>query len=138
MRGWGISTPEDLTGWLRRREFQGASLGHHISANAQEFLLGQACAVDGRVALLEAVYVQLAIHRGSAMDDQFLQRVPMLKKCPHFLRGRLRHCFGVDFARESSSEARPGPSQRRSSMEILWNDLHDASSQTLRDRFHRS
>ena len=135
MRGWGISTPEDLTGWLRRHGFPGPSPGHHISALAQEFLLGQACAEDGRVALLEAVYVQLAIHRGrqmavpagpsqppllrrarearrppipqevpvatwSELDDfnlnqLFLQRVPMLKKCPHFLRGRLRHCFGV-------------------------------------------
>ena len=25
------------------------------------------------------------------LSDVFLQRVPMLKKCPHFLRGRLRY-----------------------------------------------
>ena len=27
--------------------------------------------------------------------EVFLQRVPMLKSCPRFLRGRLRFCFGV-------------------------------------------
>ena len=25
----------------------------------------------------------------------FAQQVPMLKSCPHFLRGRLRHCIGI-------------------------------------------
>ena len=29
------------------------------------------------------------------LDDLFLQKIPMLKTCPRFLRGRLRHCFGV-------------------------------------------
>ena len=29
------------------------------------------------------------------LDALFLQKIPMLKTCPRFLRGRLRHCFGV-------------------------------------------
>ena len=135
MRGWGISSAEDLTMWLRGHGFPGAARAHHITARAQEFLLSEACAVDARVALLEAVYVQIAIHRGrqvavpvcppaqvplrrareirrppppqevpvetwAVLDEYnlsnvFLQRVAMLKKCPHFLRGRLRHSFGV-------------------------------------------
>ena len=64
MCGWGISSAEDLTVWLRGHGFPGAARGHHITARAQEFLLSEACAVDGRVALSEAVFVQLAIHRG--------------------------------------------------------------------------
>ena len=85
MRGWGISNPEDLTGWLRRHGFQGASPGHHISGNAQEFLLGQACAVDGRVALLEAVHVQLAMHWGRHVGPRQVQHPP-----PRSTGGRAR------------------------------------------------
>ena len=29
------------------------------------------------------------------LDDVFLHRVPMMKSCPRFLRGRLRFCFGL-------------------------------------------
>ena len=29
------------------------------------------------------------------VDDLFLHSIPMLKSCPHFLRGRLRDCFQV-------------------------------------------
>ena len=29
------------------------------------------------------------------LEEWFLKRVPTLKKCPHFMRGRLRHCFAV-------------------------------------------
>ena len=29
------------------------------------------------------------------LDELFLQKIPMLKTCPRFLRGRLLHCFGV-------------------------------------------
>ena len=28
-----------------------------------------------------------------SLEDVFLRRVPMLKTCPHFMRGRLRECF---------------------------------------------
>ena len=29
------------------------------------------------------------------LDDWFALRVPTLRSCPHFLRGRLRHCFAI-------------------------------------------
>ena len=29
------------------------------------------------------------------LDDVFLHRVPMMKSCPGFLRGRSRFCFGM-------------------------------------------
>ena len=29
------------------------------------------------------------------LEEWFLRRVPIMKKCPHFLRGRLRQCFAV-------------------------------------------
>ena len=32
---------------------------------------------------------------GVDLADTFLQRVPMLQSCPHFLRGRLRFCFSM-------------------------------------------
>ena len=32
---------------------------------------------------------------GVDLADTFLQRVPMLQSCPHFLRGRLRFCFSL-------------------------------------------
>ena len=28
-------------------------------------------------------------------EELFLKKIPMLKKCPHFLKGRLRHCWAV-------------------------------------------
>ena len=29
------------------------------------------------------------------LEEVFLRRTPMLRSCPHFLRGRVRHCFTV-------------------------------------------
>ena len=29
------------------------------------------------------------------LEEEFLRRTPMLKSCPHFLRGRFRHCLSV-------------------------------------------
>ena len=49
---------------MRGQGFLAVRPGSHISARAQEFLLSEACRVDGRVALLEAVYVVIAIHMG--------------------------------------------------------------------------
>ena len=105
--------------------------GHHISARAQEYLLHEGCTEDARVALLETVFVLIALQQGRAsrvparradhiaprgsarplpsslpascweqlhevkLEEWFLRRVPTLKKCQHFMRGRLRHCFAV-------------------------------------------
>ena len=127
-RRWEVHEREHLSAWFRRQGFPAVQPGNHISARAQEFLLTEVCQVDGRVALLEAVYVIVAIHMGRAgavlpdrveshrlvgrrqvpasnaganwaqldqvsLEDIFSLRVPMLKSCPHFLRGRLRESF---------------------------------------------
>ena len=77
--------------------------------------------MDARVSLIEVTCVRLAMHMGQeaigdvaleaeqvaqpptgtlweqvdsfTLEDVFLRRVPMLKTCPHFMRGRLRECF---------------------------------------------
>ena len=83
-----------------------------------------ACSEDARVALLESVFVALVLHTGREirvepaleateapprdsvlggwaqldevdLQEELLNRVPMLKSCPHFLRGRMRECFAV-------------------------------------------
>ena len=113
LRAWYIEEPDNLTDWLRTQGFPGTNPGNHISARAQEFIFGEAIRADARVALLEGVYVQLAIHMGRELvpqphppspavvlgpragfdwslldefqiDEIFLFRVPMLKSCPHF------------------------------------------------------
>ena len=55
MRSWGVNTPEDLAGWIRRRGFTTVAPGGHIAARAQKFILSEAGAVDVRVCLLEEV-----------------------------------------------------------------------------------
>ena len=119
-RTWNVHEMGDLTTWLRSNGFAAVQPGNHISARAQEHILTQACAFDARVALLESAYVALTLHRGRQMcvipppvqppcqerpqphheswaclddinlENFFDERIPMLKSCPHFLRGRLR------------------------------------------------
>ena len=82
---------------------------------AQEFVISEACRFDARVALLEAFFVRLTLHMGRQMavppqvveadrwaqldsvnlTEFMLLRVPMLKSCPHFLRGQMRECWGT-------------------------------------------
>ena len=64
MRSWEIHEREHLTDWLRRQGFPAVQPWNLFSAHAQEFLLSEACRADNRVALLEAVYVIIAIHKG--------------------------------------------------------------------------
>ena len=122
LRSWGIEKREHLTEWLHKAGFPATLLGNHTSARAREYLFGEACRVD----LIEVTCVRLAIHMGQeatgdvapeaeqaaqqptgtlweqvdsfSLEDVFLRRVPMLKTCPHFMRGRLWECFpdGVD------------------------------------------
>ena len=123
-RSWGIVSREGLTQWLRREGFQAVQPGNHIGARPHEVLLGRACSEDARVALLESVYVALVLHTGRELrvepalaapeapprdsvlggwaqvdevdlQEELLNRVPMLKSCPHFLQGRMRECFPV-------------------------------------------
>ena len=49
---------------------------HHSSSPG--VLLSEACALDGWVALLEAVYVQLAIHRGRQVAVPVCSRPPQV------------------------------------------------------------
>ena len=130
MRSWGIVSREGLTQWLQREGFQAVQPGNHIGARAQEVLLGRACSEDARVALLESVYVPLVLHTGREtrvepalaateaplrdsvlggwaqldevdLQEELLNRVAMLKSCPHFLRGRMRECFAVALRRDT-------------------------------------
>ena len=130
MRSWGVSSPPDLSRWLRDQGFASSQPSNHIPARAQEFLIGEACRFDARVALLEGVFVRVTLHMGEQMavppdsvpanvtrqveagtvvresqrwaqldavglNDWMLRRVPMLKTCPRFMRGRFRQCWGT-------------------------------------------
>ena len=123
---------DGLSTWLGNHGFPATRPGNHITARAQEHILTTACGEDARVALLESVFVALALEEGRQMfravpggqaqpaarirrsevpiempsggwvlmdqvdlEEQFLRRTPMLKSCPHFLRGRFRHCLSV-------------------------------------------
>ena len=130
MRSWSIVSREGLTQWLRREGFQAVQPGNHIGARVQEALLGRACSEDARVALLESLCVALVLRTGREirvepalaateapprdsvlggwaqigevdLQEELLNRVPMLKSCPHFLRGRMRECFAVPSWRET-------------------------------------
>ena len=121
MRTWGIEDRSDLSEWLGRRGFPRTTAGNHISARVQEVILSEASASDARVALVEAACV--AGRAGAVRDPEvvppvprrtrqteitaeswaqldlvdlsevFLERIPMLKTCTRFLRGRLRFSF---------------------------------------------
>ena len=115
---------ESVTFHGGREGFPRCAAGNHISARAQEHILSSACAADGRVYTATAIVAGrqmappvsrapvLARRRpvrssGSVQDESwaqfdnidvqevFQQRVPMLKTCAHFLRGRLRHSFFI-------------------------------------------
>ena len=62
--------------------FPGTNPGNHISARAQEFILGVAIRADARVALLEGVYVQLAIHMGRELVVPQPDPVPSRPEVP--------------------------------------------------------
>ena len=64
LRMWGVDAQLQLSNWLRNQGFAATRPGHHIPARAQERILSQACEVDARVALLEAVFVTIVLHLG--------------------------------------------------------------------------
>ena len=113
--------------WVSRARVSG-------SPTREPFLGEKSSAVDARVALLESVFVSVALHMGRQehvegavpatgptravpgsrgrfpiagrvpsaswesldsvnLEDIFLERVPVLRSCPHFMRGRLRQSF---------------------------------------------
>ena len=133
MRAWRVTTPEELSTWLRNRGFPATRPGQHLSVRAQEFIFHEGCVLDARVAMLETAFVSITLEQGRAsgippvsnvgrsatrrtatsaippvvppesweqldevdQSEWFLARIPMLKSCPHFLRGRLRQCWAV-------------------------------------------
>ena len=64
MRVWGVNSREELSSSLGDHRFPRSVLGSHISAKAQEHILGEASRIDARVSLLEAVFVMITIHMG--------------------------------------------------------------------------
>ena len=64
LRMWAVDAQLQLSDWLRNQGFAATRPGHHIPARAQERILSQACEVDARVALLEAVFVTTVLHLG--------------------------------------------------------------------------
>ena len=122
-RSWGILEVDDLTIWLRRQGFVGTQPGNHIEARAQDFIMHEATRANATVALLEVVFVAVVFHVANRMgpsvarpglttnrtlgarsqppeqldfmhvEDLFLMKIPMLRSCPKFLRGRLREGF---------------------------------------------
>ena len=62
MRSWGISSREDLSEWIGREGFPQPRWGAHFSGRAQERILSRAANLDGRVAMLEGLYVLVTLH----------------------------------------------------------------------------
>ena len=104
----------DLSDWLGRRGFLRTSAGNHISARVQEVILSEASAIDARGGRAGAVRVpevvppvprrrrqtKITAESWAQLDlvdlsEVFLERIPMLKTCPRFLRGRLRFSFAI-------------------------------------------
>ena len=153
-RGWGIGEPDQLTAWLRRQGFAGTAPGNHIAARDQEFILGEASRLDARVSLLEVVYVKLAIHLGRCLtvpqsqhpirevranfdwaqldqfqiEDLFLHPIPMLKSCPHFLRGQFRECFQVALRERFLAKLRGDEAGQVRGWKLF---AHDDAAQTI-------
>ena len=64
MRTERVTSQEQLTDWMVRHGLPRVSVGNHIAARAQEFILEETATVDARVALLEAAYVIETIQAG--------------------------------------------------------------------------
>ena len=145
LRTWGVTSQEQLTDWMVRQGLPRVSVGNHIAARAQEFIL-EAATVDARVALLEAAYARVTIQAGREftagepthrvpvprveprrpvapsisaesweqldhidLSEAFTTRVPMLRSCPRFLRGRLRFSLGVALRERSRAKLARDP-----------------------------
>ena len=46
------------------------------------------------------------------LEEVFLRRTPMLRSCPHFLRGRVRHCFTVTPGERSRAKLEATPLEK--------------------------
>ena len=64
MRTWGVDSREDLSQWSRSHGFAATQPGNHIPTRAPEAQFEEACRIDVRVELLEAVFVRQALYLG--------------------------------------------------------------------------
>ena len=61
-----VTTPEELSGWLRSRGFPATRPGQHLSSRAQEFIFHEGGVLDARAALLETAFVLITLEQGRA------------------------------------------------------------------------
>ena len=66
MRAWRVTTPEELSTWLRNRGFPATRPGQHLSVRVQEFIFHEGCVLDARVAMLETAFVSVTLEQGRA------------------------------------------------------------------------
>ena len=84
---WGIVDHEHLSRWLGEHGFPATQPGNHISARAQEAVLNESCRFDVRVALVEVVCVNVAIHMGRELyPQQHREEVPRQVRQPRNAR----------------------------------------------------
>ena len=64
----------------------------------------------------------------------FTKRPPMLKRCPHFLRGRLRQCFAVALRERYRARQEQDAAGRRASLEVVRTRSSHVVAPAARDR----
>ena len=96
MRMWEIEDRSDLSEWLGRRGFPRTTAGNHISARVKEVILSEEQSKIQRLfSQFPGEQGKLTSQRSLDLSEVFLERIPMLKTCPRFLRGRLRFSFAI-------------------------------------------
>ena len=114
MRSWGITTEQDLSAWLRRQAFPGAEVclfaarvamleevfvtttlefGRQTILAREQPNEGSSCTRPGKITT-RPHHSQFGFLRRHGFGG-VVRRVPMLKSCPYFFRGRLRNSFRV-------------------------------------------
>ena len=135
LRSWGVGQEADLQGVVAGSKFPGPQPGNHISARKSCVVGGNFC--DHNIGNGTSQCTSVCpnsqcgnrVHRASQvplrvdhsswasldrvdLEDLFSQRIPMLKSCPHFFRGRLRQ-FQDSVGRTMSGGTRRTSWQRR-------------------------
>ena len=153
MRSWGISCTEQLTTWLRDISARAQEFIIHeaCTADARAALLETVFVLitlhqrraSGVPPVTRASHTATR-RTASAVPSEvpgrcweqldqvnlaewFLKRIPILKTCPHFLRGRLRQCFTVAL-RERYRARQSGDIQA----EGFWAGPNDVNASTKR------
>ena len=62
LRSWGVTSREDLSEWIHNQGFRQPRWGAHFSGRVQERMLNMAIVEDANVALLESLFVHVAVH----------------------------------------------------------------------------